>query len=94
MQQITVIPSKFSTTTSQMCQSSTRYNYRAVLKTALKESVYKRMETHWIQNLGVKEKKGIKVLEAIINTKGCKRFEKNKYKTNHNDGKFPTFGGF
>jgi hypothetical protein len=87
MQQIRVIPAKNCTTNSMASCSSGGFNYRSILKQALKASVYKRLEIHWIENLGVMEKKGIRVLEAIIKTKGCKKFEKNKIKNQDKNGK-------
>lgn len=38
------------------------------------------IDSHWIENLGVLEKKGIKVLDAIISTKGCRKYEKRNKK--------------
>jgi len=55
MQEVTVIPARFSES-GRTSHSSGRYDYRAVLKKALKPNVYEKLESHWIQNLGVLEK--------------------------------------
>lgn len=55
MHQITVVPAHFSTS-SRASHSSGRHDYRGSLRKLLKPSVFGRLESHWIHNLGVMEK--------------------------------------
>ncbi|CAI2370596.1 unnamed protein product [Moneuplotes crassus] len=81
MQQVSVIPARFSSTESRLSGSDGRFDYKSVLNKAFKAKI----DSHWVKNLGVLEKKGIKVLDAIISTKGCRKYEKRS-KANVNKG--------
>ena len=55
MEPITVKNTKFSAG-SQRSSSQGGYDYRGVLKKIVKPEVYSKIDSHWIENLGVLEK--------------------------------------
>ena len=55
MDPITVINKKFSAG-SLRSSSNGGYDYRGILKKIVKPDVYSKIDSHWIENLGVMEK--------------------------------------